>query len=124
MGTPVASNKNGGMTGKLILYGPSTVYHTLQSDVTGTSRVMHIPNYAGDGYLTHTGADTQLGSTTKPVYVAANGRITEASTYAGGTAVTLNNSSKAGSTAAFYAPTAGGTAGQYLKSAGATSAPA
>lgn len=40
------------------------------------------------------------------------------STYAGGTAVTLNGTSKAASTASFYAPTTAGTSGQYLKSTG------
>lgn len=46
------------------------------------------------------------------------------STYAGGTAVTLNNSSKASSTASFYAPTTGGTANtQALVGNGATAAP-
>lgn len=46
------------------------------------------------------------------------------STYAGGTAVTLNNSSKASSTASFYAPTTGGTANtQALVGNGATTAP-
>lgn len=46
------------------------------------------------------------------------------STHAGGTAVTLNNSSKASSTASFYAPTTGGTADtQALVGNGATSAP-
>lgn len=46
------------------------------------------------------------------------------STYAGGTAVTLNNSSKASSTASFYAPTDSGTADtQALVSKGTTSAP-
>ena len=40
------------------------------------------------------------------------------STYAGGTAVTLNGTSKAGSTASFYAPEGAGTANQYLKSSG------
>ena len=39
-------------------------------------------------------------------------------TYAGGTAVTLNGTSKAKNTASFYAPTSAGTAGQYLKSTG------
>ena len=65
-----------------------------------------------------------VGSSSQPVYVDANGDITLGSTYAGGTAVTLNNSSKASSTASFYAPTAGGTANtQALVGDGATSAP-
>ena len=57
-----------------------------------------------------------IGSTTKPVYFTANGVPAECSTYAGGTAVTLNGSSKAASTASFYAPTEAGMAGQVLKS--------
>lgn len=60
-------------------------------------------------------ADGAVGSTTKPVYLS-NGKITEGSTYAGGTKVTLNGASKGASTASFYAPTAAGTAGQILKS--------
>lgn len=43
--------------------------------------------------------------------------------YAGGTAVTLNSTSKAGSTASFYAPTAAGTANQVLISNGSNKAP-
>lgn len=58
-----------------------------------------------------------LGSTTKPIYLNS-GTATECSTYAGGTAVTLNGTSKAASTASFYAPTDVGTNGQVLKSNG------
>ena len=64
-----------------------------------------------------------LGSTTKPVYTSAAGTFTACSTYAGGTAVTLNGSSKAASTASFYAPESAGTSGYYLKSNGSGSAP-
>ena len=63
------------------------------------------------------------GGTTTPVYVDTNGEIQSCTAYAGGTAVTLNNSSKAGSTATFYAPTAGGTANYVLIGNGATAAP-
>ena len=58
------------------------------------------------------------GSTTKPVYTSGSGTFAECSTYAGGTAVTLNGTSKAASTASFYAPTTAGTSGYYLKSNG------
>ena len=61
---------------------------------------------------------SKLGSTSKPVYVSADGTFAEASTYAGGTAVTLNGSGKGGSTASFYAPTGAGTDGYILKSSG------
>ena len=57
------------------------------------------------------------GSSTKPIYLSA-GAPTECSTYAGGTAVTLNGTSKAASTASFYAPTSVGTSGYILKSSG------
>lgn len=58
-----------------------------------------------------------LGSTTKPIYLSG-GTATECNTYAGGTAVTLNESSKASTTASFYAPTSVGPAGYLLKSNG------
>jgi len=60
----------------------------------------------------------KLGSTTQPVYTSAAGTFATCSTYAGGTAVTLNGSSKGGSTASFYAPTSAGTSGQILVSSG------
>lgn len=60
----------------------------------------------------------KLGSTTKPVYTSAAGTFAECSTYAGGTAVTLNGTSKAASTASMYAPTSAGTSGQVLVSSG------
>lgn len=60
---------------------------------------------------------TDKGSANKPIYLAA-GVATECNTYAGGTAVTLNGTPKAASTASFYAPTAVGTSGQILKSNG------
>lgn len=76
----------------------------------------------GKATSTVTIGNSDIGSTTKPVYID-DGVIKAGSTYAGGTAVTLNNSSKAGSTASFYAPTAGGTANYVLIGAGTTSAP-
>lgn len=64
----------------------------------------------------------KLGSATKPVYVSAAGTFAAASTYAGGTKVTLNGTDKGASTASLYAPTTVGTSGQILKSNG-TGAP-
>ena len=63
------------------------------------------------------------GSTTKPVYLSAANTFSEASTYAGGTALTLNGSSKSGSTASIYAPTSYGSSGAVLVSNGSGSAP-
>lgn len=59
-----------------------------------------------------------MGSTTKPVYVSSSGTFSACNTYAGGTAVTLNGTSKAASSASFYAPTTAGSSGQFLKSNG------
>lgn len=59
-----------------------------------------------------------VGNATTPIYVNANGATVACSTYAGGTAVTLNGTSKAASTASFYAPTSAGTSGYILKSNG------
>lgn len=69
---------------------------------------------------------TKLGTTTKggankPIYLDS-GTPTECNTYAGGTAVTLNDTDKGASTVSFYAPTAAGTDGFVLKSNG-TGAP-
>lgn len=57
------------------------------------------------------------GSEIQPIY-AVDGQLTTGSTYAGGTAVTLNGTSKGASTAEFYAPTTPGTSGQVLTSNG------
>lgn len=60
----------------------------------------------------------KLGSATKPLYTSAAGTFAECNTYAGGTAVTLNGTSKGANTASFYAPTGAGTSGQVLVSNG------
>lgn len=94
-------------TGHITVPGGITANITgdVTGDLTGTADV-----------AIKLGTDT-VGSTTKPIYLNA-GTPTEGSTYAGGTAVTLNGVSKAASTASFYAPAGAGTSGQYLKSNG------
>ena len=67
-------------------------------------------------------ADEPTGYYTRTVTVGASFRV-NGSLYAGGTAVTLNGSSKAGATASLYAPTTGGTSGYICVGAGTTSAP-
>jgi hypothetical protein len=59
-----------------------------------------------------------VGNTTTPVYVNSNGTVTACNKYAGGTAVTLNGTSKAANTASFYAPETLGSTNTYLKSTG------
>ena len=83
------------------------------------------------GVISNSGVRSiSTGSTNGTISVNTNGTSAEVAvkglgslayssdTYAGGTAVTLNGSSKAKSTASFYAPTSAGTSGQFLKSNG------
>lgn len=59
-----------------------------------------------------------IGSNSKPIYINSAGEMVAGSSYAGGTAITLNGSSKSGTAATFYAPTAAGSNGQVLTSTG------
>lgn len=77
LGNQVTSNTNAGMNGQLGLYGSGVGYHLIKTALTGsTNRSYYLPNYSGDGYLTHVPSASAVGSNTEPVYVAANGRIT------------------------------------------------
>lgn len=91
--------------------------YDVRIDCAGNSKnTLYLPAVSGQ-VVVHTN-DTAIGGSTVPVYIAASGAATTCSTYAGGTKVTLNGSSKSGSTASFYAPTAAGTSGQLLVSSG------
>lgn len=70
---------------------------------------------------TLTASISTVGTATQPVYLFC-GILTQCSAYAGGTALTLNGTSQAASTASIYAPTTNGTAGQIVVSAGANKA--
>lgn len=76
--------------------------------------------------------ESDTGSIVQPLYIkytspsytdGAQYEFTKCSTYAGGTLVTLNGTSKSATTASLYAPTASGTSGQFLKSAGVNASP-
>ena len=64
------------------------------------------------------GSTGSKGSSTVPIYINSSGQPTTCSTYAGGTSVTLNGTSKASTTASFYAPTTAGTSNHILTSNG------
>lgn len=99
---------------------PSTTNEMSLGDSTHKWTTVYAATFDGNATTATTASKlgtANKGSTTKPIYLAA-GVATECSTYAGGTAVTLNGTSKAASTASFYAPTGAGTSGQYLKSSG------
>lgn len=74
-----------------------------------------INNSAGTAQVSYDGSATKSLTLTKSMVGLGN---VANSTYAGGTAVTLNGTSKASATASFYAPTSAGTSGQLLVSTG------
>ena len=86
---------------------------------TTANRVLVSTTTAGTAKWT----TSSIGSNTKPIRIKSDGTITTASTYAGGTAVTLNNVSKSASTASFYAPTTAGVANTLLVGAGDATEP-
>lgn len=118
------TDSSGGNAHELAFTGNGCIFHrngstTSWSDWSQIAYTSNIPTKVSQltndsGYITGKG----IGSATQPVYVDASGAATTCSTYGGGTAVTLNGTSKAASTASFYAPTTAGTSGYFLKSNG------
>ena len=110
-GTEIAVNKGG--TGKtswtqygVVYASGTTTLAQVANNTTSTKKFLRMTGTgsaaAAPAWDTVTKEDVGLGN-------VAN------STYAGGTAVTLNGTSKASSTASFYAPTNAGTEGYILK---------
>lgn len=66
------------------LYSDNTTYTDIQSQLTksgnsNSNKTFYLPQYTGTDqmYAVHAGNNNAVGSTTKPVYVAAGGRVTE-----------------------------------------------
>ncbi len=78
--------------------------------------------YAGGSYISayHVaiGSTTGVGTSTRPIYLNSNGELVIGSFYAGGTSITLNGTSKSGTTASFYAPLTDGNSGQIITTDG------
>lgn len=111
--------------GKINLYSAGTKAHVIIGKTTTTDDYTHtLPNQTGL-LVTLSGIPSDnIGSSTQPVYITGEGVVSTCDSYAGGTLVTLNNSSKTASTASFYAPTTGGTQNtQALVGDGATVEP-
>lgn len=100
----------------------TTSYLSIISPSNSANTTFYLPNTGGT-LVTHPTRGTAVGDANNPVYIASTGVATKCNTYGGGTAVTLNNASKAAATASFYAPTSGGTANYFLRAVGSTSAP-
>lgn len=75
-------------------------------------------------YVQRASLDSATGTSSKPVYVKADGQVAVCSLYAGGTRIAAFNGANTAATSidSVYAPTEAGTSGQYLKSNG-TGAP-
>ena len=83
------------------------------------TEVSSLPSGAVQASIVSFGASTgSKGSSTVPIYINSSGQPTTCSTYAGGTSVTLNSTSKASMTASFFAPTTAGTSNYILTSNG------
>ena len=77
LGNSKSATTTANAAGCLTIYGTDQAYTDLRNALTGsTNRIMYLPNYAGNGYLTHTASASAVGGDNTPVYVAANGRIT------------------------------------------------
>ena len=61
--------------GRIRLYGSAGSYTDIISQPNG-SRVFYLPQFAGTMYAIHAGNNDAIGTATKPVYIAANGRAT------------------------------------------------
>lgn len=105
--------------GKLTIASTNTTYSanngiSLSGTTFSNSGVRSVATGSANGTIS-----VNTNGTTADVAVKGLGSLAYSSaTYAGGTAVTLNGASKAGSTASFFAPTTAGTSGQFLKSNG------
>lgn len=124
LGNSTASGTAKNKYGCILIYGQNANYTRLRARQTPAfnQSTFYLP--AGDEAndacyaIWSPNEATAVGSATQPVYIAANGKAVACTAYSGGTAVTLNGTSKAGSTASIYTPTAAGTNGQILASTG------
>ena len=118
-GKVITYTKNDGTTGTINTQDTNTIYSagtgiSLSGTTFSNSGVRSITTGTANGTIS-----VNTNGTAADVAVKGLGSLAYSSaTYAGGTAVTLNGASKAGSTASFFAPTTVGTSGQFLKSNG------
>lgn len=128
LGNTTASGTAGNASGRLALYDYSGKKATILPRAVTSHTVdtaLYLPDWgtSASTYLVATTTTNAVGSSTVSVYVDSKGVIQQGNTYAGGTQITLNGTSKASSTASFYAPTSSGSSGQVLQSSGSGAAP-
>lgn len=76
IGNSTASGTAGNSQGWIGLYTSGSSTTQIAAYGTGNSNYFYIPNYAGSGYAVTAAGVSAVGSATKPVYLAANGRVT------------------------------------------------
>lgn len=87
-----------------------------------TIQASFVGNLSGTASIANKLGTSDLGSDIKPIYLD-EGVPKECNQYAGGTSITLNGSSKAATTASFYAPTSEGVQNYVLVSGGSGKTP-
>ena len=65
--------------GNIYLYGTTTYYTRIYTNNIKGNYSFVLPNYGGTQYAVHAGTTSAVGATGRPVYVAANGRVTACS---------------------------------------------
>ena len=76
IGNSTATGTAGNARGRIRLFNTNANYTDIFY-LGASNRNFYIPAYGGDMYATHTGGTSAVGSTMRPVYIAANGRVTE-----------------------------------------------
>ena len=66
-------------TGIVRIYAENTYFTDIMSQTGSANRTFYLPNYNANMVAVHTGNNNAVGSATQPVYVAANGRVTQGS---------------------------------------------
>lgn len=83
LGNSTASGIAGNKYGFIRMYASNSNFTTILSQGNG-NRDFYLPNYAGTMYAIHAGNNNAVGAGDKPVYIAANGRVTAFSSTIGG----------------------------------------
>ena len=77
IGNSTGEGTDNNSRGALSIYGKDSARHVICSSITGsTEQYVYLQNYAGTQYLVHASTTAAVGSSSQPVYVDANGRIT------------------------------------------------
>lgn len=103
--------------GMIKLFSSGTKYTAITSQSTSADQIFYLPQYEGSMYAVHASSNTAVGNGTQPVYIAANGRVTE-TTYE--LKATINASSYANRLAYYSSTTALSATNHYASTTAVT----